>query len=386
MKKTSRIIIALLLLFSIFGCNKGDSNANLNVNKISYRSILVSDFSGTVSIKDQINSEPFEAYVGMSLKNGDIVIVEEDSYLTLDVDSDKHIYVEPNTTFHLVAEGNEESNRTKIILETGSVLCQIQEKLKEDETFEIETVSSTMSVRGTVFRVSLIESTDTNNYELVEVYDGKVLSNIDKSENEVEFEAGQCGLIKEDSNGDNASFVTDDQIDTRFWNSSDTNMRVTKEEGTGSPVLPIAYNKLSTTVIDNLVTISESGQELAVSVDELNDLKEKPKDTQTYENKEVPKGVLNENEFRAGALNDDICAEYGHTIITVNGVRQCSVCGRRFSDEYEETEKDKQSTESAKESGMPMDVTLPDPINFEMEFSYPADGSSDDLEGKTTQK
>lgn len=286
MKRVLKIIMVLLLCIAVAACEEVSAEEVVNVTNASYRNIVVGSFEGTVLIKDENIKDPLQAYEGMGLKDGDYVTVGEQSYLTLDVDSDKHLYVEPNTKFHLVAEGDEESNRTKIILESGSVLCQIKEKLKDDESFEIETVSSTMSVRGTVFRVSLLESSDTNNYEMVEVYDGKVLSNIESSSKEITFEAGQCGLIKEKSDGKDAAFVTDDQIDEKFWKSADTDMKVIKEEGTGSPVLSIAYNKLSDSVVENLVTIVESGQELAIGVDELNDLKEKANDTKVGDNKE----------------------------------------------------------------------------------------------------
>ena len=367
MKKLSRIVVVIMLLITFAGCNKSASNSVKNLED-SYRTIVVASCSGEVTIAHNGESNLVNAYEGMSLLDGDTVTVGEKSNLTLDVDSDKHLFVEPNTKFYLVAEGDEDSNRTKIKLETGSVLCQIQEKLKDDESFDIETVSSTMSVRGTVFRVSLMESTDNSNYEMVEVYNGKVWSNIADTENEVTLEPGQCALIKEDKDGTNATFVTDDQIDEAFWNSSDTNMKVTKDEGTGSPVLSIAYNKLSSNVLSNLNTISESGQELSVTKEEITQLEEIKK----IEEYQAEIGVTNADEFRSGAANDEICAQNGHLIIRVNGVEQCVVCGKKFSSEYQKTEKDKAATEKAKENGFNFeDFTLPEGSQSQIETNVP---------------
>lgn len=372
MKKLTRIVVAIMLLITFTGCNKSASNSVKNLED-SYRTIVVASCSGEVTIAHNGESNLVNAYEGMSLLDGDTVTVGDKSNLTLDVDSDKHLFVEPNTKFCLVAEGDEDSNRTKIKLETGSVLCQIQEKLKDDESFDIETASSTMSVRGTVFRVSLMESTDNNNYEMVEVYNGKVWSNIVNSENEVTLEPGQCALIKEDKDGANAAFVTDDQIDEAFWNSSDTNMKVTKDEGTGSPVLSIAYNKLSSNVLSNLNTISESGQELSVTTEEITKLET----TKKVEEYQAEVGVTNAGEYRAGYANDDICAERGHTIIKINGVEQCIICGKQFSSEYQKTEKDKAATEKAKEEGLDFpEIILPESYHGEIETDVPTKDSN----------
>ena len=381
MKKLLKITLVVLLLALSVGCsNKTASNADGY-----YRTIIVASFTGDVTVKHKDDANALAAYEGMALLNGDEVAVGEESNLTLDVDSDKHLFVEANTHFHLVAEGDEDSNRTKIQLESGSVLCQIKEKLKDDESFDIETVSSTMSVRGTVFRVSLLPSTSTTFYEMVEVYNGNVWSNISDKNDEVVLAAGQCALIQEEENGSNASYVTDDQIDSEFWASSDTDIKVINETGTGSAVLSIPYNKLSSETVANLITISDSGQELALSSEQLTDLSEivkyeEEKKAEVEANAKTTNtptpGVTNENEFRSGALNDDICAEYGHTIITVNGVRQCAICGRQFNDEYHETEKDKANAKAAEESGLPMDITLPDPIHIEVDVNVPADEGS----------
>lgn len=385
MKKFFKLFVVLMLFVSLTACAKNvevqdtsEVEAETITETVSYRSIVVSSIEGTATIKHSDGKE-LHAYEGMLLYNGDDVVVDEESSLVLDVDSDKHLFAEENAHFQISAQGNEDNNQTKIILLNGAVLCQLQEKLKDGESFDVQTATSTMCVRGTVFRVSMMsDEKKSNNFEMVEVYDGKVWSSIDNTENEVTLEPGQCALIQEGTEEKESAYVTADQIDESFWNSSDTNIQIKQQEATGSAVLSIAYNKLPNKVVENLVVISESGQELSLTTEELTELSEtatknetKPTVTKTTEtkeevNKEVPVGVINENEFRAGALNDDICAEYGHTIITVNGVRQCTICGRQFNEEYVDTEKDKASTQSFAESGGPTEIT----------FNFPSISSS----------
>lgn len=353
MKNLLKYLIVFMMMLTLVGCkNKVEANTEKNEEIITketecYRSIMVSAISGSVKVTHS-NGETVDAYEGLKLVNGDNVCVAEESNLTLDVDSDKHLFAEANTCFALHVEGTEENDKTTIQLEDGSVLCQIKEKLQNDDSFEIKTATSTMCVRGTVFRVSLINSNaDNNNYELVEVYDGKVWSNINETNNEVTLEPGECALIKDDQNNASGNYVTDDQIDETFWNSSDSNMYVTKEEGTGNAVLKIAYNKLSSKVLDNLVTITESGQELVVEKEQLEQLNEVKK----YEEaKKVEK--LNEN--RGGAANEEtICAEVGHTIILINGIQTCAICGRAFTSDYIPTQQEK---DNAINSGIPLEI------------------------------
>lgn len=324
MRKIFSVLLVLFLALSLYGCKNNETVAEevdeqQTIENEEYRSIVVGDIKGVVRVIHS-DSKTLNAYEGMSLVDGDKVEVEENSSLTLNVDSDKHLYAEPNTIFTLKATGTEESNNTQILLNAGSVLCNIKEKLKEEETFEIVTASSTMSVRGTVFRSSVIASTDENQYDLVEVYDGKVWSSISEEEGKnVTLEPGQCAIVKNSKEDESPKYVLDDQIDEAFWKSSDTNIYTTKDEGTGSPVLEISTNKLSSNMAGNLIDIIEDGTELAVDKKVLEEVKEEKADwkevTEDHNGVKVTKYVLSE------------CQEKGHVSVIDGGFRVCSRCG-----------------------------------------------------------
>lgn len=310
------LMVAMLLTVST-GCSgkstvedSGNKNTDTYIREETeyFRSIMVADYKGTVDIT-RSEGDLVSAYEGLSLSDGDDVKVMDHSDLTLNVDSDKHLYADANTHFWLIASGTDGNTKTKIKLEEGSVLCQIKNKLLDNESFEIETPSSTMSVRGTVFRVSLIKGVkDDEVYELVEVFNGGVSTVIEVDGQSVELQPGECALIKEKEDGSEARFVLDDEIDEVFWKSDSMEFDIETEGGEGTPILKISYEKLTEMVLNSLMEISESGQELAVDTEVLEQVKE------TGHNYEEVSRV------------EPSCVKEG----TV--VRRCSICGGEMSE------------------------------------------------------
>lgn len=165
MKNSLSIILIVSLILSCFtGC--GAKNE-------AYRTIAVSEANGTTNIT-RSEKETFDAYKGVHLLSGDDAKVNASADMTLELDNDKHVYAEEKTHFFLTADGEENSTKTVINLAEGSVLVSIDNKLGAEESFEVDTPNSTMSVRGTVFRVS------------VEIIGGKVFTTVQTFEGSVE--------------------------------------------------------------------------------------------------------------------------------------------------------------------------------------------------------
>ena len=159
-----------------------------------YRSIKVNNLFGTTLITDVSNVSE-NAYEGMNLESGDNVFVETDSNMTLLFDADKYMFADAGTKFKVVASGNGEKSttRTKIILEEGSVLCRLDTKLKEGEVYEIETPNSTMSVRGTIFRMSIYKDESGENYTQLDVLEGAVKVDLHYEDGE---KTGEEGIVE----------------------------------------------------------------------------------------------------------------------------------------------------------------------------------------------
>ena len=176
-----------------------------------YRSIKVNGLTGTTVITDESNVSE-NAYKGMNLESGDKVMVETDSNMTLLFDADKYMFADEGTKFKVVASGNSKkaTTKTKIVLEDGSVLCRIDTKLKDEEVYEIETPNSTMSVRGTLFKMSVYKDEKGENYTKIDVLEGSVKVDLhmedgEKTGEEGLIEAGQAATVH--SNPDISEFV-----------------------------------------------------------------------------------------------------------------------------------------------------------------------------------
>ena len=278
MKRTFRKVIIFLLAFLLISCGKQNNTINVTDegNVVVSRNVYISEVKGSASVTHSAG-DMIDAYEGMGLNDGDDVVVSSGSTLTLDIDSDKHLFADENTHFCVSVEGSEGNTKTIIHLIEGSVLCDINEKLKDGEIFDIQTSSSTLSVRGTVFRVCLLQGKDNSVFNLVEVYDGKVLSNLENSEDSLSLEPGQCALIRENNNDDSktASFVLAEDIDANFISETGLNISLDQTEDGKKGTFKLSLDNASTETLSRLVAIIDEGTELAVEKEQIQEVKEK---------------------------------------------------------------------------------------------------------------
>lgn len=167
-----------------------------------YRSIAVNGFEGTVSVAGNKNNG--NVYVGQNLYSGDDVTVASESSLTMCMDGDKYVYADADTHFSLEASSPKEDSRIKINLAEGSELNELKNKLADGESYVVDTPNSTMSVRGTTFRVTVYKGEDGLWYTLLEVINGTVevaLKTEDGTYNGVveKFGEGQAAMVRGNS-------------------------------------------------------------------------------------------------------------------------------------------------------------------------------------------
>lgn len=135
-----------------------------------YRLIKVNGYEGSVIVERE-GEESLTVFEGLQLISEDLVSVEENAFLELLADSDKHIGAEENTGFVLHAEGDSKNGRIAIDLLYGKALFTIDSALSEGDSFEVTTPNATLSVRGTSFSVAYDPVTGETT---VEVFDGTV--------------------------------------------------------------------------------------------------------------------------------------------------------------------------------------------------------------------
>ena len=167
-----------------------------------YRSIAVNGLEGTVNVIGEKNNG--NAYVGQNLYSGDDVTVASASSLTMCMDGDKYVYADADTHFSLEASNPKDDSRIKINLDAGSELNELKNKLADGESYVVDTPNSTMSVRGTTFRVTVYKGEDGLWYTLLEVINGTVevaLKTEDGTYNGIvaQFGEGQAAMVRGNS-------------------------------------------------------------------------------------------------------------------------------------------------------------------------------------------
>lgn len=170
------LIIAAIVIALVVFANKG------------HRVIKVESFSGNVALER--GDTPEVIFEDMNLKTEDVITTGSDGLIGLLADEDKNIAAVENTCFAIVSEGNDKKGSLKIELKYGTSLIEIENKLEDGSTFEVETPNASLSVRGTTFEVSYDPDTNTT---ILKVKEGSV-----QAETNVESEmvdGGEMAII-----------------------------------------------------------------------------------------------------------------------------------------------------------------------------------------------
>ena len=173
----------------------------LSRNKDGYRTIKVSEVSGKVGVVT--NGIEYEAYPGMILKEGYVVVTDSNSYVRMVLDGDKYIKVEEGSRVAFQTLGVLGSGKTTIQLERGTITSEIVKPLGEDENYIINTPNAVLAVRGTFFKVGLTVSENGETTTNVQTYGGIVASSRiqpdgKQIEEEVLIDAGYRTTVKMD--------------------------------------------------------------------------------------------------------------------------------------------------------------------------------------------
>ena len=153
MKKNSKkiIITAAIVLLVVIIAVVTVLLIRKNSNK-SYRVIKLEEYEGQVEVKRK--NALVDLFSGLQLVSGDESTTGEESWMTLLIDSDKHMSVTPNTIFDIKAAGSEESGNVSIDVKEGKAVFDIESKLGDSSVFEVHTPNATTSIRGTTFTTS----------------------------------------------------------------------------------------------------------------------------------------------------------------------------------------------------------------------------------------
>ncbi len=268
-----------------------------------YRSIAVQEVAGNVTVVGEKNNG--QAYVGEHLYSGDDVTVGDASELTMCMDNDKYVYADANTHFSLQASAANEDSKIKIYLDAGSELNDLQTSLAAGESYEVDTPNSTMSVRGTKFRVTVYKGKDGNIYTLTEVTDGQVLIKLKTTTGEYNgveklFKPGQSALIRGNSNL--SEFVTSEMLNDADLSGDSGDIEV----------LMLSYDTLPTGGLDRLIALLENGNVDGSGTD--TDSEEKTEETKTVDKPD-------DTQSPEANIEDEVDAGEGGEPAPINSLR-----------------------------------------------------------------
>ncbi len=159
-----------------------------------FRTIKIYEIQGTATVERE-GSGKMDAYENLLLQDKDKLEVASASSARLKMDEDKYAVVEENTKLDILAEGDSENSLTELVVETGNVTTDIENKLSADSSYKVSTPNSVMAVRGTIFMVDVSKAEDGTPTTNLKVLRGKVgFAPKDESGNvldEIPVEAGQ---------------------------------------------------------------------------------------------------------------------------------------------------------------------------------------------------
>lgn len=216
----------------------------------TFRSILVYDVEGNAVIERETVGS-MDAAENLYLESGDRVSVAADSRMRMKLDDDKYVMAEADTVFSVEAQGTDADSRTKICLEQGAITNEIQHPLSEGSQYETSTPNSVMAVRGTIYRVELyVDEQGEQNTKLC-CFQGKV---------------GTKPILPDGTYGEEVLVPAGSEL-------------TIYEDGTVDDMKEIAYDELPSQAVENLISLSESGQSLTgISLEDLMQLSDVTKD------------------------------------------------------------------------------------------------------------
>lgn len=151
--KFIKIALSLLLAVTLLAPGAAEAKDAKKIGKIL-------DVTGSAEVKKG-GEKKFKAVKNMAVTEGDVLLTGEEGRVELELDSDKLVYVGPDTKLiinELVKSAKAMEGKTSLSLQKGSVLIKVKKKLTQDSRFEIKTPTTVMGVMGTEFIVGYAQA------------------------------------------------------------------------------------------------------------------------------------------------------------------------------------------------------------------------------------
>ncbi len=164
-KRLLSIILILSLALSNVVITYGDTT-----------SAKVTELSGVVKVKRSGSTKEFDAFVNMTIGEGDKIRTGTGGTVTLLVDGENEVVAGKNTSFTITDLSEVASEPSSAYtIHYGSVTNDVNKKGFAKNSYKVNTTNTVMGVRGTVFEVAKKISQDGNEAVTLVTLDGSVV-------------------------------------------------------------------------------------------------------------------------------------------------------------------------------------------------------------------
>lgn len=153
-KRIVALFIVIMLLAGPVGLIAGTSDAAA-ANRVA----VISELQGDVKVKKSGGSKAFKAFKNMSLNEGDTLVTGAKAKVVLSLSSkeadEDTVTVGENSQVDFTKLTDSKGTKSKMSIWAGSMWVKVKSISNASDTFEVETPTSIMGVRGTQFYVSV---------------------------------------------------------------------------------------------------------------------------------------------------------------------------------------------------------------------------------------
>lgn len=235
-RKFCAFFITIILCISLiaFGASEGaDASYEASTMKLLR-------YDGTVEIFD-VTGTPRFLLEGVRFLSGESMLTGDDGTASVGLDDTKIVSLDHNTRVEFI----QEDNHMQLNLLEGELFLDVSEKLDENASFDIQTTTMTVGIRGTIISASSKSLPDGTNLTVIAVYEGGGEVNFqDKNGTNrvVPLVPGQQIIAQENLSSDGLTGVnpvvtdiTGDNISTFAANEITSNDVLLKRVVNGSP-------------------------------------------------------------------------------------------------------------------------------------------------------
>ena len=161
------LCISLLFFGASYGVTAAYAENAASASSYEASTMKLLRHEGIVDIFD-VNGAPRFILEGVRFLSGESMLTGEDGTASVGLDDTKIVSLDHNTRVEFI----QEDNHMQLNLLEGELFLDVSEKLDENASFDIQTTTMTVGIRGTIISASSKSLPDGTNLTIIAVYEG----------------------------------------------------------------------------------------------------------------------------------------------------------------------------------------------------------------------